>query len=133
MRSKFLVLFLLLGIVPGTRAADSGPVDCTHLLAWTSGAVPSRKLISIVEARGIAFAPTEKAIAEFHTAGATTRLLETLQKAKPQGSTTCPATLAQAGALIRSKNFVDAADIVDTLTDKDPRNDALHFLMGYVR
>ena len=129
-RSRFLVLFLLLGTVPCTRAADSGPVDCTHLVAWTSGAVPNRKLISIIEARGIAFAPTEKAIAEIRNAGATSRLLEVLQKAKPQGATTCPASLAQAGALIRSKNLVDAANIVDALTDKDPRNDALHFLMG---
>ena len=133
MRSKCLVFVLLLGIVPCTRAAAPGPIDCTHLLAWTAASVPSRKLISMVEARGIAFSPTEKAIAGFRNAGAMSRFLDVLQKAKPQGTTTCPAPLAQAGALIRSRNFVDSTNLVDALTDKDPRNDALHFLMGYIR
>src|SRR2546423_11476689 len=132
-RSKSLIFLFLLGFVPCVRAADSGPVDCTHLLAWTAGAVPSRKLISVVETRGLAFTRSERALSELRAAGASQDLLEAVRKAKLQGASECPAALVEAARLIRSKDLAGASDAIDAILDKNAGNDALHFLFGYVK
>ncbi len=133
MRSKSLIFGLLLWIVPGCHASTPAPVDCTHLMAWTAGAVPARKLAAMVEGRGISFAPTANVLSELRSAGATAQVLDLLQRAKRQGTTACPASLVHAAALVRAKDYAAGADSLDSLLAKDPRNDALHFLAGYVK
>jgi tetratricopeptide (TPR) repeat protein len=132
-RSKGLIFLALLGSVPCLRAANPAPIDCTHLLAWTAGGVPSRKLSSLIQAEGIGFVPSEKVLHEFHVAGAGPELLESLKGARHKGATACPSSLVEATRLARSNDLEDASDLLDSLVDDDPRNDALHFFWGYVK
>jgi hypothetical protein len=115
------------------RAANPGPIDCTHLLAWTAGGVSSRKLTSLVQAQGIGFVPSEKVLHEFHLAGAGPQLLESLKGARNKGATACLSSLIEASRLARANNLEDASDLLDSLVDNDPRNDALHFFWGYIK
>ena len=133
MRSKVLIFLVLLRIVPCSQAANSGPIDCTHLLAWTAGVVPARKLTILIESRGISFTATEKVLNEFRVAGAGSHLMDSLQSAKAQGSLPCSSRLVEAARLVHVNDLDDASDLLDSLLDDHPKNDALHFLWGYVK
>jgi len=103
-RSKVLIFMVLFGVVPCVQAANSGPIDCTHLLAWTAGGVASRKLSSLVQTRGIGFVASERVLSEFHGAGAGPQLLESLKGAKIQGAMACQSSLVEATRLMRANN-----------------------------
>jgi len=132
-RSKVLIFIVFLGVVPCMQGANSGPIDCTHLLAWTAGGVPSRKLSLLIQGRGIGFAASEKVLSELHGAGGGSQLLESLKGARIQGATLCQASLVEAAHLVRANHLEDASDLLDSLVADHPRNDALHFLWGYIK
>ncbi len=113
--------------------ANSEPVDCTHLISWIAGGVPSHKVIRIVQQRGIAFTPSPVLESELRSAGATADLLGTLASSanRAQGNA-CPASLVKAATLVREKRYDPAAELFGDLLADDPHNGALHFALGYI-
>src|SRR5215467_7486106 len=103
-----IVLAVLAGSSRLLAAAASAPVDCTHLMAWTLGGTPEKKITKILQARGSQIAVSPATERELRTAGATTELINAVRNSSSTGSSACPAELAKAGNLIRAKKYEEA-------------------------
>ena len=133
MRSRILVVLgLILAVVPLSIAESAPPVNCAHLLAWLAADVPTYNLARTIGLRGSLLSLTPRIEAELRAAGATTELLDMLRRVHPKNADACPASLAQAAADSRKKNFDDAEAIISGLLQDDPHNGALHFALGYL-
>ena len=134
MRRKTLisVVFFLL-LIPSTYAADSAPVDCTHLTAWIAGGVPSSKLIRVVERQGIVLTLGASFESALRSGGAAPDLLEALDRLQPAHGSSCPPSLLKVAPLVHHKRYDLAAELVADLLTSDPHNGALHFALGYIR
>jgi tetratricopeptide (TPR) repeat protein len=133
-RSKaLLVLSLIFAAVSCSFANAAAPVDCAHLLGWLAGDASTYSLTKAVERRGSIVSLTVEAEAELLAAGATPELLTVLHRSQPKVSAhdVCPATLAEAAADSRHKQFDAAESLIAGLLEGDPHNSALHFALGY--
>ena len=63
--------------------ANSEPVDCTHLISWIAGGVPSHKVIRMsCNSAGLRLLPARALESELRSAGAAADLLGTLASAQ---------------------------------------------------
>ena len=128
-------ILLVLFTIPSAGQSTEKPLDCTQLIAWLTGGVSSHRLSQLVQERSIAFTADEAVSKTLLTAGADAAFIQNLHTlhALPMSAVACPATLAQAGDLIRHKQHDEADRLLRKLVAADPRNAALHFAYGYLR
>ena len=81
-RLKFGLLTLLLS-APTVSQASAGPVDCTHLVAWTTAGVPQAKLITVAKQSGLGFRLGTQTEKELTSAGARNEFLIQLRRLTP--------------------------------------------------
>ncbi|HMH00631.1 MAG TPA: hypothetical protein VK555_04415, partial [Terriglobales bacterium] len=86
----------------------------------------SHRLNQLVHVRNIAFAVDDTVASTLLMAGADQALIQSLGTLPAphaeMGAPVCPAGLAQAGALIRSKHYDEAERILRKLVTEEPRN-----------
>ena len=129
-RKGLLVFFVLLGVA---LASESQPVSPVQLMAWLTAGVPSSRLVRIMQERGIAPVPGKDQIHQFEAAGADSELVRALTSLHPainSPETEFPAPLLKASLDAKAQRFHEAElDLRPALT-ADPKNAALHFVLG---
>ncbi|MGA7302869.1 MAG: tetratricopeptide repeat protein, partial [Candidatus Sulfotelmatobacter sp.] len=131
-RKGLLVFFLLLGVA--LAASESHPVSPVQLMAWLTAGVPSSRLVRIMQERGVAPVPGQDQIRQFEAAGADSDLVRALTSLHPatinSPETELPAPLLKAALDAKAQRFHEAElDLRPALT-ADPKNAALHFVLG---
>ena len=131
-RKGLLVFFVLLGVA--LAASESQPVSPVQLMAWLTAGVPSSRLVRIIQERGIAPVPGKDQIHQFEAAGADSDLVRALTSLHPatinSPETELPAPLLKAALDAKAQRFHEAELDLRPALIADPKNAALHFVLG---
>jgi tetratricopeptide (TPR) repeat protein len=137
-RNSLIILLLLSWMTLAAAQEKVQPLKASVLVALVAGDALSENVVHEIEARGLAFRPSDEFRSQLTTAGADSRILLALSKAKISESAAGPENkaaaeylghLAKAGKLVRDKQFEEAAaELNDALeAGGDP---AAGFVMG---
>jgi tetratricopeptide (TPR) repeat protein len=134
-RGKWVCCFLLIAFAASAPAErnPSKPLECSQFMAWVIGGVSSQRLTRVAQQRGVAFAVDESAAEALQVSGAQPELIQSLRAMHASGNASCPAPLAQAGALARQKRYQESEIILRKLLATDSQNAGLHFALAYIR
>lgn len=110
LRVAVVVLLLTLSGIAEDRGPK--PIDCSQLLTWMAGGIPSQRLSRLVRERGIAFRVSPNAAAVLSKAGAGIDLMNEIRKVEASSENAqnadCPAELAEAAELVHRQKYDEA-------------------------
>jgi tetratricopeptide (TPR) repeat protein len=136
-RSKAIVVVILLASSGVAEDRVPKPVECSQLLAWIAGGIPEQRLLRLVRERGRAFPMSESRPEILSSVGLQHDFVDHLEEIDTAvGSATfanCPADLVKAAQLVHQQNYPEAQPIVRKLLVSSPNDADLHLAFGYIR
>jgi tetratricopeptide (TPR) repeat protein len=120
LRSEWLcILFFIafIAIIPSQAQDTPAPLSPTRLLALVAGNALPENIVAAVNARGLGFKPTEEYLGQLNMSGATTEIIDAVNKSAVHESPATDLTriqlqicshIALSGKLIQDKQFPEA-------------------------
>src|SRR4051812_20773256 len=132
---KGAVLFLSIFLSLMAFAQSAAPVDCNQIALWVGSNVPSSSVQRFIQKRGVAFSldkPAEKVLVSAGGDASLIRVLHSMPPATPERSQPCSASIATVSAQLHARTYEDAKAGLELLINRNPKDGALHFALGFV-